>query len=122
MNEIFADLLKRLKAAEIGEWALDSEVATAIGCTKAPQTNPYNSFRVLHPNGRTMALPAYTTSIDVALTLVPEGWSWRTGNIPSGRGFADLGTQKSLQCIEAATPALALCIAALCAREAMKEK
>lgn len=56
------------------------------------------------------------TSLDAALTLVPEGWSWRVGNLPSGKGFADLGTQASLQCVEGATPPLALCIAALKAR------
>jgi len=61
--------------------------------------------------------PAYTESIDATLTLVPDNWSWRVGNLPSGRGFADLGTQKSLQGIEGATPAIALCIAALRARE-----
>jgi hypothetical protein len=60
-------------------------------------------------------LPRYTASLDAALTLVPP-WSWRVGNLASGRAFADLGTQKSLQCIEGATPALALCAAALRAR------
>jgi hypothetical protein len=59
--------------------------------------------------------PLYTSSIDAALALIPP-WSWRVGNLPSGRGFADLGTQSSLQCVEGATPALALCIAALKAR------
>lgn len=60
--------------------------------------------------------PEYTASIDAALTLVPP-WSWRVGNLPSGRAFADLGTQASLQCVEGVTPAIALCIAALKARE-----
>ncbi len=64
----------------------------------------------------TDAIPLYSASIDAALTLVPEGWSWRAGNLPSGKGFADLGTQASLQCIEGATPAISLCIAALKAR------
>lgn len=60
-------------------------------------------------------VPNYTTSLDAALTLLPEGWSWRVGNTPS-KAFADLGTQQSLQCIVGATPALALCIGALKAR------
>lgn len=63
-------------------------------------------------------LATYTTSLDAALTLVQEGWSWRCANLPSGRGFASLGTQKSGQDIVGATPALALCIAALKARAA----
>lgn len=58
----------------------------------------------------------YTRSIDAALTLAPDRWSWRVGNLPSGQGFADLGTQQSLQCVVGATPALALCTAALHAR------
>lgn len=65
-----------------------------------------------------MVTPEYTASLDAALTLVPP-WSWRVGNLASGRAFADLGTQKSLQCIEGATPALALCAAALRARATM---
>lgn len=59
--------------------------------------------------------PHYTDSIDATLALLPP-WSWRVGNLPSGRGFADLGTQASLQCVEGATPAIALCIAALKAK------
>lgn len=58
-------------------------------------------------------VPAYSTSIDTALTLVPKDWSWRAGNTPSG-GFATLGT--SLVEHMARTPAIALVIAALRAR------
>ena len=66
-------------------------------------------------------LPHYTTSIDAALTLVPEGWVV---------SHAYWGRDKSAFCLTkevgiytegqhaAATPALALCIAALKAREA----
>jgi hypothetical protein len=57
----------------------------------------------------------YTASIDEAVGLVERTlkWSWRVGNTPSGRGFAYLGT--SQQEHEGATPAIALCIAALLA-------
>ena len=74
-----------------------------------------------------MAFPAqYTASIDAALSLVPEGWRWSldwTQRLPyqdcgradlyaPGNGIkpADVGD------VYAATPAIALCIAALKAR------
>lgn len=61
--------------------------------------------------------PAYTTSLDAALTLVPEGWHWNVGDV----GLAWVGTHESATKIvrhdgDAHTPALALCIAALKAR------
>lgn len=59
--------------------------------------------------------PAYTSSIDAAITLVPKDgpyiWSWRVGNTPSGRGFSYIGTSQIEH--EGASPAIALCIAAL---------
>ena len=78
------------------------------------------------PTGRFVSwheLPRYTASIDAALTLVPEGWRWsldwtqRSGYQDCGR--ADLyapgsGIQPPDVCdVYAATPAIALCIAAL---------
>lgn len=62
----------------------------------------------------------YTASLDAALSLVPEGWEW----IVFGAGGADVwhvGNDAVLHRIDetyAATPAIALCIAALRAREA----
>ena len=66
-------------------------------------------------------------SIDAALTLVPEGWAWMTMwiGVPFSEGTADLWIptqrakglrQERFRC-GAKTPALALCIAALRARE-----
>lgn len=65
-------------------------------------------------------LPAYTASIDAAMTLVPEGWTADVRKYPNGRGFAVL-SQWSPPCeseksVDDATPAIALCIAALKAR------
>lgn len=57
----------------------------------------------------------YTTSLDAALTLVPEGLLWDV----ESRGAAFVGDPKmpSRMFEMAATPTLALCIAALKARE-----
>ena len=72
-------------------------------------------------------LPRYTTSLDAALTLVPVdpkgGWYWRVGHSSLYRGWAHLNRYHPDNCDtgdetsgNAATPALALCIAALRAR------
>lgn len=70
-------------------------------------------------HGGDQLVPNFTGSLDVALALAPNCWSWRVGNLPSGRGFASLGTQTSLEDVEAATPALALCAASLRARKGL---
>lgn len=57
--------------------------------------------------------PRYTASLDAALALVPDGVSWQvTARVKEdGDFFADVDIQH--ECRSAATPALALCIAAL---------
>lgn len=66
--------------------------------------------------------PRYTSSIDTALTLVPEGWSWDCGLIINDRDFTshvwrDEPTEAGIMRGKGPTPALALCVAALRARE-----
>ena len=128
------DLIARLEAAPKGSRELDAEIAAKIGCTKAPQIMPYRPLRVLHPSGRTIDLPHYTTSIDAALTLVPEGWAINVlGQTDKGLWVATLRhieTSKRkmgatdnygnlpLTSWSRPTPALALCIAALKALDA----
>ena len=141
------ELIKRLETAETGSRELDAEIAIHIGWKhskvqkghglsgapiwshewQSPDGHETDFERVsefVQGNPEIVAadiVPTFSTNIDAALTLAPEGWSWRVGNVPSGGGFADLGTQTSLQCIEGGTPALALCIAALKAREQTNE-
>lgn len=58
--------------------------------------------------------PHFTTSLDAALTLVPEGWAWRIQNNGLTALCApdnDLGDYS-----KGATPALSCCIASLKAR------
>jgi hypothetical protein len=72
----------------------------------------------------------YTGSLDAALTLVPEGWTWHAGRHETGCGHAYMHngkphfvgvaavpnpTRRSSE-VRATTPAIALCIAALRAR------
>jgi hypothetical protein len=56
----------------------------------------------------------YTASIDAALTLVPDATAWAAGEDEDGTGCADIPRHRIL--VHAATPAIALCIAALRAR------
>jgi len=65
-----------------------------------------SAWRMDHP------LPPYTTSLDAALTLVPEGCGWMVMS-----SAAKVGVWPS----HGATPALALCAAALRARAAEYE-
>jgi len=76
-------------------------------------------------DGAARELPHYTSSIDSAMTLVPEGWDAEisipreghpTNPKPVGRCFK--GTSPLYFAREAAPPALALCAAALRAQEA----
>lgn len=54
----------------------------------------------------------FTSSIDAALTLVPEGRIWSIGKILKADGFVAV-LDKTRQSHDGATPAIALCIAAL---------
>ncbi len=86
------ELIVRLEAATGRDPALNQDIQRAI-----------NGGR------RALAVPDYTGSVDAALTLVPEGCGWLAmGNA------AKVGRCPA----HGATPAIALCIAALRAREA----
>ncbi len=79
--------------------------------------------------------PRYTTSLDAAITLVPEGWGWAAAildkDAPSAvvtnfepqmkPGTFDPNPDKIDCRSKAVTPALALCIASLKARQTMKD-
>lgn len=108
------DLIAKLEAATEGSHWLDRLIDEALG----------GDFDKPH---------SFTTSIDAALKLVPEGKAWGVGSImfdelPPRRAFAANCRREG--CITpdtpaydavGATPALALCIAALRARQE-KEK
>ena len=70
----------------------------------------------LAKNGPSFAAPAYTASLDAAMTLRPKGWDWQyssatgTARVWLGDGRVHNSTGN------AATPELALCAAALRAK------
>lgn len=120
------DLIKRLEEATEGSASLDLDIAILLGLKK-----PVYSIDDKYAEYAATALP-YTTSLDAALQLVPEWWEWQVSNRApkshAGRAyihnkeshFVGMGASpnpalKQFE-VTAATPALALCIAALKAR------
>lgn len=136
------DLIKKLESAECGSRELDGKIYRRVELSKGHlyretpegwQTNLHGT--ALNPvwSDSLASAPHYTTSLDAALTLVPEGWGWqvsdRAPNPHAGRAYLHnrelhfVGVfdrpNPRFECSEetAATPALALCIAALKARQ-----
>lgn len=94
-------LLEQLRGADEGSHELDLAIAEAM-------RRPSGAF-----GGPPLAF--YTRSLDAALTLVPDGRPWNIGLETSNlHGIAWVGADGGV--VTAATPELALCIAALTAR------
>lgn len=112
MSEILK-LAERCEAASGANYALEREIAEAVGHPSAKASG----FQMQYEGVR---LPSYTASLDAAMTLVPEGCDV-TLDVEKGRGgaivFDDLGVE-GIGRSSAATPALALCAASLRARSA----
>ena len=95
-------LIERLEAATDGSRDLDKQIWLHIG------ENPM----------RLMLCPGYTTSLDAALTLVPDGFDYIVYRV-DGECCAEVGPPGSFgftKCVGTPTAVLALCIAALKAR------
>lgn len=75
--------------------------------------DPGKTSRNWSPYGGDDRYPAYTASLDAAMSLVPEGWEWRVASTGEAECWCGDGSDINLR---AATPALALCAAALRAR------
>ena len=119
-------LIAELEAAKEGSRELDEKIALSSGWTVREDsygdniTEPLETWEVWeHPDfslpegNYYQDPPPYTTSLDAALTLVPEGWSWQLSS-----NECEL-THEKHEHIWVSVPiaTLALCIAALKARE-----
>lgn len=114
-------LIARLEAATEGSRDLDCE----IYCAANPRCElAYGAPGVrIRGNQTVFQPPRFSTSIDAALSLVPDGSGWTVGACTNNTRYAEVfsaGGTKYVVC-RAATPALALCIAALRARAAGEE-
>lgn len=106
-----SDLIARLEAATGPDRELDRAIAKALGVM------PLYEMRGQIGG----SWPDCTASIDAALTLVPEGWLWQVewiGHQTRKRVGNCILWQPHEPALsgQAATPALAICIAALRAR------
>lgn len=103
-------LIEQLESAAEGSRALDAQIASQHGGFGGMGYETWDAIEA--------DCPHYTTSLDAALTLVPEGREWSVTYLWDGRcgGTCD-GHHADFK---GATPALALCIAALKARQAME--
>lgn len=139
MSENIGALIAKLESAEGPSRELDLQISFLAGKLAAADdygAGPIASVKwsvmgdeidTLDAEGRRGCLdpaqfvPAYTASIDAALTLVPSGHWWRVEHDDDGETKATawcgpIGEDRD-RC-DSATPALALCIAALRARMA----
>lgn len=125
------DLIARLEAATEGSRELSDEVLRAVGWFQTSEDAPGYPDGTLtawhQPNGGVChgAMPSPTESLDAALTLVPEAFRWGVHNDPEPAGEGNFRASVDDMLYDnsiyeeglAATPALALTIAALRARE-----
>lgn len=131
------DLIARVESAAGHDRELDRAIARLLlpaGAEDVAKSAHGWSYRVFGPNGwddEWLETRPYTDSLDAALTLVPKGKWWIAGygkrcpKEPLGGAAiyysTGLATGTLVAEAEAATPALALCAAALRARLAEME-
>lgn len=129
-----AELIARLESADGPSRELDCLIAAAVDwqieCATITPANAIKAFGLdwmvesadLY-NSIFNQLPRYTTSIDAAMTLVPECHFWSICMKGETTGYSACCQERgdALEWHDAATPALALAAAALKARHQPKE-
>jgi hypothetical protein len=142
------DLISRLESAAEGSRELSDDVLLACGWEKTFDGVACDYWAPPHTAGRVYSdnRPSPTESVDDALELVPEGWTWCGSGYDEDGGYSDTTDfRKPYMCIagpmeerggdfyeppephretheaRAATPALALCAAILRATTEDKE-
>lgn len=124
------ELIKRLTAATEGSRELDLDILRAISGKPWRWVHwgemdgvTWDQYGPGAPGNPVFALEEFSTSLDAALTLVPEGMSWEVRCSPYGQctqascWHPDQMARPSNSTIYVVSPALALVIAALRARE-----
>ena len=114
---MLSDVIENLKRALQPDRELDRAIALACGWRQ--QEAQFVGHQWISPAEQTTGLPYFTVSIDAALLLIdgpaePDGVRWKVGHDSDGAFYAQCNGPRI---VEGATPAIALCIAALAARE-----
>jgi hypothetical protein len=122
-----ADLLqlaKRIEAATGHDRKLDGEIAKALGLPHGPDSGWCNNHSGDYWTVDECA-KYFTASLDAAMTLVPEGYQFGCGSFGNPEGDGPWAWCEPKERLtddfpygKGATPALALCAAALRARAA----
>lgn len=122
MTTDIRELVERLERAGERSQELDVAIAKVAGQPYGPLSEVMDDGKEIWHHAECAA--HYTTSLDAALTLVPEGWAYilygeAYGDEPCAELYKPQHPPKGIQHRKrAATPALALCIAALKASDA----
>ena len=114
-GQIWQDLLDRLKALTGPSREIDDRIAAAFGWTLVDEVECL--WR--GPAGEIQQTPRYTEDIHAALTLTRPGWSWDVGT-QGERYYGQVRAPKFIEA-EGATPAIAILIAIMEAKEAAKQ-
>ena len=117
------DLIAKLEKAPAGSLDLTADIYEAIGCEviRAPQTSGgYGwKYRGRGPSGhvaeRWQAMEDLTESLDAAMKLLPPGHSEMSASFNEA-GASSVRIMRPYVYGNGATPALAVCVAALRAR------
>ena len=118
------ELIARLEAATVGTDDLDQEIAeTVLGWKQYALAWGSGWHDAKGMSHGWHDIPKSTRSLDAAMGLVPEGWDWCLYSDGGGEIYKDVPSGmlpgapgSTVISFEGATPALALCIAALRAR------
>lgn len=116
-----SELIERLEKATGACRELDAAIAQVVSAEHGPREKVYYESRTVEYFDE--VAPRYTASIDAALTLVPEGWTYVSLEI-CARGLSTQHCRASVERLVgehdderehgyAPTPALAIVIAAL---------
>lgn len=107
------DVIRNLQSVSSGSKELDGQVALVVGWTMEETAG--EGLWISPTAERTKVLPAYTTNVrdayELARSILPSevgGFGWE-----DSKASAKIGSDQPA--VEAATPALALCIASLVA-------
>jgi len=116
-------LAERCEQATGPDGMLDYKIALAAGyrfeMREYEKRKRWRDSKGVRCSGLTTdgAPPRFTASLDAAVMLVPEGWRWSLNWAHYARLWLDAGPGKpphdTVQCHQCATPALALCAAAI---------
>lgn len=122
MTTVASELIERLQRSGGHDRKLDAALAVHPDTPSCGIVKGADIDTVLNAHDcNVVSLPCFTSSIDDAMALVPEGWGARASNRNTAEVWSPDGSAISATTVipaSGANGAVALCIAALIARNA----